>query len=501
MDLKIDPFLKNRQYKQFDKNMRYFYQYNLISKCKIINKIIKLLLQSLVNKNHSLINKIHFEENELNILIHFDDNNYIKFENNKFIICSINDLSELEFIFSIHPDNEWMFTWSKQSELLWWSKNTILSNFITSFLLTITKFRYLFKISSEPEQLISNNIESFNLPIQNSILKLINFTKKDYVYSIFHGIFKEFIDEYNLIQNDKYIISTHIDDKIFHFNNLYGSKKIQYENIIKYNYELNSFSFIHRYINFTKDEDNYCYPENNITILYDYKNNYIYPVFDYSMRFINTENCDYFDFPSFKQVDDAYIYIDNINEFNYFLHFIKIFICFLNKYNFLFQYEKNIKLINHTYNNLDKLLIKIDFEDFILEPILPNLNVLKSNHINILQDIKKFYINYDSSLIIPSNDNRIIICKTQNNIIHLSIFKNHISKGIFHFTYEKSKKHLFFSINNNFEFIIENKTFTIDEVVNKLNIENFDIIKKDIDFYYCILIKFITNNMNYFILN
>ena len=372
------------------------------------------------------------------------------------------------------------------------------SQFVELVAKTLIGYRYLLKRIEEPH--VSIGEINLSLPNKNSIVELIKFENHTYCFSFLFGAFRDLLYENNLFGLITIGIYRLPDtQEIVSMQLVYTEKKITYAMSIHYSYMKNCFS-----LTINKGETESYRSE--ITIVFDSQRDKLYPLLKNGLRLLSVNEDDelkMLELPSQNSVE-AECYMDNYTDYNTALHFFRLFTLFINRFRLLFRSIGDLppNIIPCPFNEeIESQLIGVE-STLPIETTPAQPGTYVSNHHDVLSLISKFCSYYNSQIINRLSENRIIICR-RNDVVHLSIFKNALAKGKFHFTNEciQDGGRVYFSVKADmyYKLLVNDKPISLQEVAEQLlgtrdlytksgarRMENVSIetIKESILFYY-----------------
>lgn len=462
--------------------------YVLINTSSVTKDIVKTVLQNTVNRYESIKTRIKYNNTLTGCSLVFNPNERLELIDGE-LFAIINEIKVLiNHTFCIDTSyEEWVQLRSAERQ-----GNSIISIFLNDIETSLIKFRYLFRKISDP---ILEYHSPITPPSKLSSVKLLQTTEEKYKISILYGIFSNLVDENKMHM----LMGFNIKEGAF----IFFYKYMVGENIhhIAIQYHNNTFS-----LNF---QSGFTY--NPIRIIYD--GSKLYPLFEYSIRFVNIENADNFDLPSLNPIKNN-IYIDEPEHFRHILHFFRIFTIALNRYHFLFEYDNEVDKVLPDFasivENIDTLIInsQIECDESIPVSVTSIKKCFKSSAQTTLEVFRNYCKQYHSSIITRLDEDKLIICRN-NDIIHMSIFKTLLTQGQFHFTNDFARRlHLHFTVP--FDLQDNFKKESIDTLCGKPSMYITEKAKvkvdtrkeevlKSIRFYYKLLTEFIFDNKKLFI--
>ena len=377
-------------------------------------------------------------------------------------------------------------------------ENRNLDMFLNVLRMCLLYRRHLFKIESEPNIQICENLGPNVFP--TSLLRMCKFTNKKYIYSLLRGTFRDLMTENNLqdaLDND-------YDEEKYILGKKFGKNQVG----IMYTFETNCFKLV------VKENGIYIY-SGLCNVIYDSTIDKLIMCLDTGFKFsyINN-NPENLVLPSALPAARD-IAIDEYADYTAILHLFRLFIIFINRYRNLFHHVNDLspaRELSDIYTEIQQQLI--GFEAFPAPRLPTNVehNIYVSRHPDIISQIHRSLS--DSVYSFP-NDERIIIKK--NDVIHLSIFKYSLQYGEFHLTNECFKdcaeKRVFFKINVTNLMLVNDTGAITDSLAEKLfgNIrvwspegarrmrgKTLEDIKELIRFFYRLVTRLISENPTYF---
>jgi hypothetical protein len=464
--------------------------YVLINTSSIIKDIVKTVLQNTVNRYESIKTRIKYNNTLTGCSLVFNPSERLELIDGE-LFTIINEIKVLvKHTFCIDTSyEEWVQLRSVERQ-----GNSIISTFLNDVEISLIKFRYLFRKISDPTLEYHSPITP---PSKLCSVKLLQTTEVNYIISILYGIFSNLVDENKMHK----LMGFNIKEGAFIFFYKYMVGKNTHHIAIQYH--KNTFS-----LNF---QSGFTY--NPIRIIYDETTSKLYPLFEYSIRFVNMENADNFDLPSLNPIKDN-IYIDDPEQFRHILHFFRIFTIAVNRYHFLFEYDNKVDKvlpdIDSIFENIDTLIINSQIE--CDEPIPASVTLVekcfKSTAQTTLQEFRIYCKKYNSSIITRIDEDKLIICRN-NDIIHMSIFKTLLTQGQFHFTNDFARRlHLHFTVPFDLEYNFKKEgidtlcgkpsMYITEKAKLKVDTRKEEVLKS-ISFYYKLLTEFIFDNKKLFI--
>jgi hypothetical protein len=483
------------------------HRYDLVDNSPGFQHVIAVILQDLVYK----ANRLRYFNNEFQAPIRFGvppntEQTWIAvFPNKAYFVYSFGK-------FSVYRNEiyqgEWVIPAAVQpnahraAQLCFASNYTgdPFSQFVELVAKTLIGYRYLLKQIEEPH--VSIGEINLSLPNNNSIIELIKFENHNYIFSFLFGGFKDLLYENNLIGLITIGTYTLLDaQEIVAIQLAYTEKKIINYITIHYSYSKNCFS-----LTINKGETESYRSE--ITIVFDSQRDRLGALLKNGLHILSVNEDDelkMLEFPSQNSVK-AECYMDNYKDYNTALHFFRLFTLFINRFRLLFRSTGDLppNIILSAFNEeIESQLIGIESPPpppIETTPAQPGVYI--SNHNDVLSRISKFCSYYNSQVINRLSENRIIICR-RNDVVHLSIFKNALKKGKFHFTNEciRNGGRVYFSIkaDMSYKLLVNDKAISLQELAEQLlgtrdlyiksgarRMENVTIetIKESILFYY-----------------
>jgi hypothetical protein len=491
------------------------HKYDLVDNSPGFQHVIACILQDLVYK----ANRLRYFNKEFQAPICFGvppntEQTWIaKFPNKVYFVYSFGK-------FSIYRNEiyqgQWVIPASTQqnaheyAQLCFASKYTDdpLAQFVELVAKTLIGYRYLLKRIEEPH--VSIGEINLSLPNKNSITEFIKFENHKYIFSFLFGGFKDLLYENNLI--GIITIGTYAQEIVV-IQLAYTEKKIINYITIHYSYRKNCFSLT------INKGDTEVY-RSTITIVFDSQRDQLGMLLKNGLRLLSVNEDDklmMLEFPSQNSVE-AECYMDKYTDYNTALHFFRLFTLFINRFRLLFRSTGDLpqNIIPSPFNEeIESQLIGIESPPPIeTTPAQPGVYV--SNHHDILSRISKFCSYYNSQVINRLSENRIIICR-RNDVVHLSIFKNALKKGKFHFTNEciRDGGRVYFSVKADmyYKLLVNDKAISLQELAEQLlgtrdlytksgahRMENVSIetIKESILFYYTFIGEIVTKHKECF---
>ena len=371
-------------------------------------------------------------------------------------------------------------------------ENRNLDTFLNVLRMCLLYRRHLFKIESEPNIQICENLGPNVFP--TSLLRMCKFTNKKYIYSLLRGTFRDLMTENNLQD----ALDNNYDEEKYIVGKKFGKNQVG----IMYTFETNCFNLI---VNKYSSLFNIMYDSTKDSLII-----YLDEGFQFSYIDNNPENLV---LPSALPTTRD-IAIDEYADYTAILHLFRLFIVFINRYRDLFHHVRDVPLLEipDIYSEIQQQLIGFDAFPAPRLPTNVEHNIYVSRHPDIISQIHRSLL--DSVYSFPNHE-RIIIKK--NDVIHLSIFKYSLQYGEFHLTNEcfkdSAEKRVFFKINVTNLMLVNDTGAITDNLAEKLfgNIrvwspegarrmrgKTLEDIKELIRFFYRLVTRLISENPTYF---